>query len=144
MPQNDNNIQLVERAVSDIVNGAQTFRAQELFADTYVWHPGDGVSPDMDRQRHMADYNQLREAFPDLSLKIDDMVSSGDRVATRFTMTGTQQGPLRKASGNIIAPTDKTITWTGITIHRIQDGKIAEGWINYDRAGIDEQLGWRA
>jgi predicted ester cyclase len=140
---NENNIALVRRAVKEIVNEGKTEKAKELFAPNYVWHPGDGVSPDMDRDDHMKDYKDLRNAFPDVKLKVDDIFGDGDKVVTRFTMTATHKGPLKKAVGHVIAPSNKKLTWTGTTIHRVVNGKIAEGWINYDRAGIDEQIGWR-
>jgi len=41
----------------------------------------------------------------------------------------------------MVKPTYRQLVWTGITIHRIQDGKVAEAYINYDKARMDRQLG---
>jgi predicted ester cyclase len=38
-------------------------------------------------------------------------------------------------------PTGKQVTGSGISIHRIADGKIAEAWVNFDTLGMLQQLG---
>jgi predicted ester cyclase len=138
------NLRLVRGLVDEFINKGNLDYAHQVWSQDYQWHPGDGVSPTMDRISHRDDFARLRATFPDLHLEIEDMVAEGDKVVTRFRLTGTHANPLNQANGNVIAATGKRISWTGVTIHRIADGKVAEGWINYDRAGIDEQLGWRA
>jgi len=64
------------------------------------------------------------------------MVAEGDKVATRWTMTGTHQGELMG-----IPPTGVRITVTGISMSRFADGKLAEGWNSYDILGMMQQLG---
>lgn len=141
--QEAENIVIVRGLVDEFVNKGNFDYADQVWADDYQWHPGDGVSPTMDRVSHKEDFKLLRSTFPDLHHEILDILAEGDKVVTRFRMTGTHLQPLHQANGNLIAPTKKVISWTGMTIHRIANGKVAEGWINYDRAGIDEQLGWR-
>jgi len=137
------NTTLVRSLVDEFINRGHFDFADDVWSADYQWHPGDGVSPTMDRVSHKDDFQRLRCTFPDLHLDIEDMIAEGNRVMTRFRMTGTHMAPLLQANGNTIAATGKKLSWTGITVHRIEKGKIAEGWINYDRAGIDEQLGWR-
>lgn len=142
--QQEENLRTIRALVDEFVNKGNIDYAYQVWDPDYQWHPGDGVSPMMDRESHSQDFRQLRSTFPDLHLSIEDMVAQGDKVVTRFRLTGTHQGPLQQPSGNSIAPTGKKLSWTGITVHRLAGGKVVEGWINYDRAGIDEQLGWRA
>ena len=78
----------------------------------------------------------LRTAFPDIHATIDDILAEGDKVVTRFTMTGTFKGEYMG-----IAPTGKKITITGILITRWVDGKEVKAWENRDMLGFYQQLG---
>jgi steroid delta-isomerase-like uncharacterized protein len=75
-------------------------------------------------------------AFPDLKLMVEDQIAEGDKVVTRWSATGTHQGELLG-----IPPTGKQTTATGITIDRIQGGKIVETWTHWDNLGLLQQLG---
>jgi predicted ester cyclase len=115
--------------------------ADRLFADNYVWHAADGSGP-MNRERHKADFSLMKKAMPDMTIKVDDMMADGDKVITRCTITGTHRGPLQLDAGVAdLQATNKHVTWTAMVTHRIEGNKIVEGWVNYDRAGIDKQLG---
>ncbi|MEU6662186.1 ester cyclase [Streptomyces sp. NPDC046821] len=77
-----------------------------------------------------------RSAF-DSSFSIEDQICEGDRVCTRWTWNGTQ-----KADFMGLPSTGKQVSMTGSTIFRCQDdGKIVEGWWQYDRLGLMAQLG---
>ena len=77
-----------------------------------------------------------RAAFPDLRIKIEAQVAEGDLVVTRWTSTGTQDGdmPGLPASHN-------KVKVTGIGMDRVENGKIVEGWNNWDTLGMMQQLG---
>jgi len=60
-------------------------------------------------------------AFPDAKLKIEEQVAEGDRVATRWTFTGTHRGRFRGVS-----PTGKQISMGAMYFYRIAGGKIVE------------------
>ena len=77
-----------------------------------------------------------RSAFPDIAFEHEEMLSSGDRVIHRWTLTGTHRGELMG-----IAPTGQAVRVSGIEINRIADGKIAESWAMSDLRGLLEQLG---
>ena len=62
-------------------------------------------------------------AFPDYDLRIDNIVSRGDKVMARYTISGTQK---RDFLG--ITPTNERTTVTGIDIFRLDNGKVAEHW----------------
>ena len=86
---------------------------------------------------------RLRTAFPDMSFKIEQQFVVHDRVVTRLTQSGTHEGPLETPIGTI-APTGKRFTITGIEIHRIAGGKVAEAWVEFDMLGLLRQLEVRA
>jgi steroid delta-isomerase-like uncharacterized protein len=75
-------------------------------------------------------------AFPDWHLNIEDMIAEGDKVVTRYTISGTHQ---REFQG--IPPTGKQFTITAITIGRIVNGKAVELRNEFDQLGMLQQLG---
>ena len=80
--------------------------------------------------------SMIRSAIPDLRITIEDDMAEGDKVVTRWIGQGTHQGELLG-----IAPTGNQVTFTGITIHRIEDTKIVEEWSNWDALGVRQQIG---
>ena len=78
----------------------------------------------------------LRTAFPDLRIVIEDQVAEGDKVASRYTGSGTHQGELRG-----FPPTNNRVEVTGTITSRFADGKIVEEWNNIDGLGMMQQLG---
>jgi len=75
-------------------------------------------------------------AFPDLQVTVDDLFATAGKVATRWTVRGTHKGEFLG-----IAPTEKSVAVTGITIYRLANRKIAEYWANWDSPGLLQQLG---
>ena len=79
----------------------------------------------------------LRQALPDVQYTVEgDIIAAEDKVVTRWAASGLHQGEVFT-----LAPTGKRITWTGITIWRIEAGKIVEAWVSRDTLGILQQLG---
>ena len=78
----------------------------------------------------------FRSAFPDVWVTVDEIVAEDDKVACRWTSTGTHKGDLFG-----IPPTGKSAEWTEMGILRIADGKIVESWYDVDMAGLMQQLG---
>lgn len=75
------------------------------------------------------------EAFPDYSGTTDVMVTEDDIVAVRYTVSGTHTGEYKD-----VEPTGHTVEWTGMAMYRIENGEIAEVWLEEDRLGLLEQL----
>lgn len=74
--------------------------------------------------------------FPDYQTIIDDLVAEGDKVAARITMSGTHTGSFMGIPG-----TGKHVSFTGMYIARIADGKIVEHWGEEDGVSLLQQLG---
>ena len=75
-------------------------------------------------------------AFPDLRFVVEDQVVQGDKVAHRWTCTGTHMGPL-----GTVPPTGKKAKINGLVIDRLVNGKVQERWELYDNAALMQQLG---
>jgi steroid delta-isomerase-like uncharacterized protein len=113
--------------------------ADEIYAPDYVNHQHH--DPDNPRdlrgvEAMKAFATEFREVFPDFHDSIDIQIAEGEMVATRFTSRGTHKGAFMR-----VEPTNKELSWTGITIDRIAEGRIAESWANWDLMGIMQQLG---
>jgi steroid delta-isomerase-like uncharacterized protein len=74
-------------------------------------------------------------AFPDFRVTVENIMTEGDKVAVRWTVNGTHLGPLMG-----IPPTGRSVTFVGITIHRLANGKIVENWWAYDALGMMQQI----
>ena len=108
---------------------------EELYAPDYVVH-STGVFPDLDRAGLKQLMPAVWTAFPDMHYTVEDMIAEGDKVVSRVTVRGTHQGDLMG-----MPPTGKQVSWTGIEIDRIEDGKFVESWMNTDDLGLMQQLG---
>jgi predicted ester cyclase len=108
----------------------------ELCAPDYVDHapplPGMGEGSAAVRKANEA----LGPAFPDTVHIIEEQIAEGDLVVTRLRGRGTFKGEILG-----IPPNGKVIEITGISIHRIANGKLAEHWANADLLGFMQQLG---
>lgn len=78
---------------------------------------------------------QFLQSFPDLQHTVEEMIAEGDQVAVRFSARGTHSGPWLG-----IAPTGRSIHYTGVTLARIAGDKIVEHQTWWDKANLIEQL----
>lgn len=78
----------------------------------------------------------LLNAFPDLRFAIDQVVADEECAAVRVTITGTHTGP-----GLGVPPTGRAIRITSMSMGRVRDGRLVEGWDNVDYLGLFAQLG---
>jgi steroid delta-isomerase-like uncharacterized protein len=109
--------------------------ADEIYATDFVNH--DPNAPDVrDLESYKGFIGMIRTGLPDFHVTIEDLVTEGDKVASRWTARGTHQGEFFG-----IPPTGKQATWTGITIYRFAGGKIVEAWWIKDVMGLLQQLG---
>ena len=74
-------------------------------------------------------------AFPDFHVTVDAIFAEADKVVVRWTATGTQQGELLG-----IPASGKAVTFTGMTMYRMADDKIAETWWAYDALGVVQTI----
>ena len=72
-----------------------------------------------------------QSAFPDLSMRYDNLIVSGDQIVAEWTMTGTHKGQF-----GAMPPTNKGMSLSGATIMKVKDGKIVEmrGYFDLFRA----------
>ena len=78
----------------------------------------------------------LRTAFPDIHYTIEDIVAEDDKVAVRWTWSGTHQAAFRA-----YGPTGKAISNTGAGMFRLTAGTIVAAALETDRLGFLQQVG---
>ena len=130
----EENKTLVRRFFEELWNQETMAVADELLAPTHVHHFPDGDINGPDGVKQLV--STLRTAFPDFHMSTDDVIAEADKAVMRSTIHGTHQG-----EGMGSSPTGKTITYTGIDIFRIAEGKIVERWGEIDALGLMQQLG---
>jgi steroid delta-isomerase-like uncharacterized protein len=124
------------RLIDEVYNEGKLDVVDEVVAPGYVRHdptlPEDITGQAAERELAAA----YRAAFPDLTVTIEEQLAEGDRVVTRWTARGTHTGDLWGIPG-----TGKEVRVTGTSVDRIQGGRIAESWLNWDALGLMQQLG---
>ena len=110
--------QLFEMAV----NQGQIDLIEELYSSNFVDHsPGPQQPPGPLGIIEVV--KRYRTAIPDLEVKVEDVIISGDRIVTRETWSGTHMEEIAGLPG-----TGKPFTTTRMHIFRLENGKIAEEW----------------
>lgn len=122
------NAEQARDAIENVCAG-NVSRAEEFYdprfhdhVNTMEFHGHEGIAKSVSLYRRL---------FSDLSFVVDEQVTEGDRVASRWTLQGTNRG--------------RTVRLSGITISRLEDGKIVEDWGSTDSVELLRQLGiWRS
>jgi predicted ester cyclase len=127
---------VVRRAFDSMSAGPDAFVAEhdEIYSADLVGH-FSGMPPvdiNMHRQFGLGTFS----AFPDLKRPVEDLVAEGDKVVARWTSVGTHSGDFMG-----ISPTGRQVTTSGITIFRLEGGKIVEEWSESDMLGMLQQVG---
>ena len=107
----------------------------EVYAPDFVWHEPDQEIRGHEEARQFI--TMYKTAFPDLSATVEDEIAEGDKVVTRWTIRGTHQGEIEEFG----PPTGRQVELKGISISRIEGGKIVEEWNSYDNLSALQQLG---
>jgi predicted ester cyclase len=121
------NRKVVRTALEHVCARGDMELAARCYAEDFVDHVGrleyhglEGV------RRSTALYRAL---IDDLAFEVLDQVGEGDRVASRFGVTGSNRG--------------RRLRLEGITLSRLRDGRIVEDWSGFDSLELLRQLGLR-
>jgi steroid delta-isomerase-like uncharacterized protein len=123
--------QQTERIFHDLISTGDLSLVEELIAENYVDHRGP-----RGREGFSGGLTMVREAFPDWSSRIDQLVVEGDTVAARWTVRGTHQGPFMGLPGS-----GKTVEMNECGFLRFEDGRLTEIWRVADELSLMRQLG---
>jgi steroid delta-isomerase-like uncharacterized protein len=129
---------LIRRWFEEVWNKGREDAIDEMFAADGIAH---GLTEEGDKtlrgpEQFKPFYRAFRSAFPDLEVVVEDTISEGDKLAARCTVRGKHQ-----SDSLGFADPGLTTDFTGITIVRIERGKIVEAWNNFDFMRMYKQLG---
>ena len=115
---------LVRRWFDEVWTKGRAEAIDEMLGTNAVVH---GLGSDMRPADFKAFHSAYRNAFPEITIQIDDIVAEGNMVAARWSGTGTHQG-----AGLGFAATGRTVHFTGMIFVRVERGKLVEGWNNFE------------
>jgi steroid delta-isomerase-like uncharacterized protein len=129
----DSERDLGRRWFEEVWNQGRREAVAELLAPDAVIHDGgiDSAGP----EGFFSFYERMRATLSDLHVSVEDTIAEGDKMCVRWSCTAKHTG-----DGLGIAPTGATIHVTGISVIRVADGKMVEGWQNWDMLGMMEQI----
>lgn len=126
---------LARRFLREGLAGGSDEVLAEVLAPGYVDHnapPGLPAGPAGIAQL----FATYRAAFPDVDFEVEDAIAEGDRVVLRYTFRGTHSGPLFG-----VPATGRQVSMQGISIYRVEGGKLQEAWVTYDLLSLLQQVG---
>ena len=133
----EENKELERRIYEEIYNKKNLGAFEQFYATDWVCHPSlPGMLPDLDGMKQS--YALSNSALPDMQVKLEDMLTEGDKIACRWTATATHKGEFMG-----MPPTNKQVTITGVHIDRIAGGKIVETWNYSDMMEVMQQPGMK-
>jgi steroid delta-isomerase-like uncharacterized protein len=126
---------LTRRFYDDVIVGGNLDLIDELVHDEFVEHEEfPGLPPGKESIRFFV--TTMREAFPDLTTTIEDIIVEDKKVVSRLRFSGTHRGEFGG-----IPPTGKKIDVQAIDIVAYRDGKLIEHWGVTDQMAMMQQLG---
>ena len=123
------------RLYEEIITGGNLDAIEDVFATEYQDHDPANRQDVHGLDEVRREIEMYRNAF-DLQMTVEDQLAEGNEVTTRWRMRGTHKGELMG-----VAPTGNKVEVTGTTIHRFAEGKIREGWWEWDTLGLLRQIG---
>jgi steroid delta-isomerase-like uncharacterized protein len=131
------NISLIKRWYREVWKEGKDETISELLAPDAVLKGQTGPGAEIHGPEEFAAFaDRIRKAFPDTDIVVEDAFGIGDKVAVRWSATMTHSG-----AGLGVPATGKKVRITGMSIARFAGGKIVEGWDNWDRLAMLEQIG---
>ncbi|MDZ4769602.1 MAG: ester cyclase family protein [Chloroflexota bacterium] len=134
--QLDANKRIVQRFYNSIFNAVHVDELKEIMVDEFQDHGEALFGSPHGRETLGGGIVGFRGMFPESGVSIEEMIAEGDMVGVRGVMHLKHDAPwLGEATG-------KMLTWNGLSMFRIKDGKITDRYFNSDSLYILEQLGY--
>ena len=117
----------VVRRYLEILSGGDLAALSEVVSPDFVDRT-PGAPQSKGPQSIQETQRRARELFRDIRYTLEDLVADGDRVVARYIVRAHRSG--------------KPVEVMGMTLFRIEDGKIREAWIVNDQIELFRQLGY--
>ncbi len=130
----EQNKKTVRTIFEEVLTTGDQQRASELVAPGYVNHSFPLPQPGPEGLVQLT--GMFRAAFPDIRVTLEDVLAEDDRVATRGYFIGTHRGEFMD-----VPATGKSVRVAYADVWRLENGKVAENWVQMDLLGLMQQLG---
>lgn len=126
---------IVRGFIEEVLNQGRLDLADRFFwGDMVEQVPFPGQGPGIEGLKDVV--RAMRVAFPDMCWHVEEQLTEGDRVLTRFEWTGTHRGEFLGVSA-----TGRSVKVWGMVIDRFQGDRIKETRLIMDTLGLMAQLG---
>lgn len=132
----ETNKRLVRRLHDRVWNEGDLNIVDDVIAESYVEHNPAVPEEIRGREAYKANVTAFREAFSGFEIVTEDVIAEGDTVVVRHTGRGTHENEFMG-----IETTGNSFEVPGVVVLRIEDGQVAEAWVNIDALGLLVQLG---
>jgi steroid delta-isomerase-like uncharacterized protein len=126
----------VIRAMQDAFNAGDLDAIVGRLAPDFVINLAELPEPMRGRDAWRQNAESMRRAFPDVHVRIEDIIAAKDRVAVRLKISGTHAGDFAG-----IPATGRSIDYISHEFYRVADGIITEEWICSDMTTLMRQIG---
>lgn len=127
---------VVRRLYEEVWNKRKLEAVSEIIAPTHALNDphlsGSAVGP----EAYRSIVAQFIAAFPDFQFSIEDLIAEKNKVVVSWTITGTHKREFRG-----VPATNKRISFDGVSINHVANGKIIESFVTMDYLGLMQQLG---
>jgi len=132
--RSDRNERIARRIPEELATEGNLDLVEELYAEDAVEH--DPFGDHSGRAAIRESMECILAAFPDFSATVEDVIADGDTVAMRVMLRGSHEGEFMG-----VEPTGREFEVGNMVFTRLDDGKIAERWVQPDTLGLLRQLG---
>ena len=131
------NKELMRRWFAEVWNEGRAEAIDEMFAaDGVARGLGEAGAEVRGPAAFRSYFAKLRGAFPEFEVTVEDVIAEGDKVAARWSAKMMHRG-----DDLGVAASGRQVAVTGMSFIRIKDGRIVEGWNNWDVHALMEQIG---
>ena len=120
----------------EFINTASEKLADELVSPTAIFHVPGRPDPVVGPAGYLEIIGMMRGGFPDIQWTLEEMIAEKDKVAARFTMTGTHRGSFFG-----VPPTGRKIAVQAMNFYDWSNGQIVRERGQPDLLGLMQQIG---
>ena len=128
----EQNKELIRQFYTELINQRKIELVDQIISPDFDDHAAQGRG----LEQFKALYSTMVAIFPDIRVSLEDLIAEGDKVVARVEISARQAKSFRG-----FPPADKQVTYSGMDIFRIEDGKVVERWTQRDFLGMLERLG---
>jgi steroid delta-isomerase-like uncharacterized protein len=130
------NKEIVGRYFNEIMNQGKLEVIDEIMAPNFAFRIPTLADPVRGRDGIKQFVTGLRTGFPDIQFTVKHQIVEGNKVAARYSMTGTHKGEFLG-----VPATGNSVKDIGNDLFHLAGGQIVGIWVSEDAVGLMQQLG---